>query len=204
MLFSPFHLTLCHAVPVPHTVICSFNSYCLCQYFTTTTLPFFSCFVCYVTLFKRKPLPSPVFFPAPPCNPSLRVYVTWALWTWSVCLRPQRKCLWWWRSYMVTCWRWSSPVRKADCLRGSLSSSSHRCVCAPAKRVNVLCIDLHYAMTLKALLFLLLCLYKMCYCQWCLDAAPYWRSYPVCVVGVCACVCTHGCADSCSFETSAL
>lgn len=60
---------------------------------------------------------------------SLRVYVTWALWTWSVCLKPQRKCLWSWRNYTVTCWRWFSPAKKADCLRGSQSSSSRRCVC---------------------------------------------------------------------------
>lgn len=70
---------------------------------------------------------------------SPRVYVTWALWIWSVCSRPQRKCLWWWRNYMVTCWRWSSPVRKADCLRGSLSSSLHRFVCCRAKKGFAVC-----------------------------------------------------------------
>lgn len=46
------------------------------------------------------PCPRHLFLLSDPC---LRVYVTWALWTWSACLRPQRKCLWWWRNSMVTC-----------------------------------------------------------------------------------------------------
>lgn len=59
---------------------------------------------------------------------SFRVYVTWALWTWSACLKPRSECLWWWRSCTATCWRWSSPVKKADCLKDSLNSSLLRCV----------------------------------------------------------------------------
>lgn len=131
-----------------HCLICSFNPHCLCKYFSFTTLSSFACyFILPLFFFQTNPNFNFILFLLllPSSSSSLliplRVYVTWALWTWSVCLRPQRKCLWWWRSYMVTCWRWSSPVRKADCLRGSLSSSSHRCVCAPAKKGFVVCIS---------------------------------------------------------------
>lgn len=46
--------------------------------------------------------------------------------TWSVCSRPQSEFLLSWRSCMETCWRWSCPARRADCLSASPSSLSHR------------------------------------------------------------------------------
>lgn len=136
VFFSASHFIMLFLSLTLFNLLFQFSFY-LSTYFNSTTLsslipPLNSLHPFSITLFPHNP-PLHLYILLL-SNPSPRVYVTWALWTWSVCSRPQRKCLWWWRSSMVTCWRWSSPVKKADCLRGLPSSSSLRCVCTPVKK----------------------------------------------------------------------
>lgn len=59
---------------------------------------------------------------------SFRTCTTQVSSTWSVCLKLQSGSLLSWRSYMGTCWRWSCPAKRANCLNESPSSSLHRSV----------------------------------------------------------------------------